>query len=528
MEADYIYFNKDYNPGAINKPDDPDERIADEAFRRLLGLYLASNHRRKVELIQRAYRFARNAHKGVRLRSGLPYIIHPIEVAEIVIGELGLGSTSICAALLHDILERTDTRAEDLQAAFGDKIAAIVVGLTKISGGILGERTSVQAEKFRRLLLSMTADFRVVLIKMADRLNNMRHIDILLPEKQKRIADETLHLYAPLAHRLGLYKIKTELENLVFRYQYPEKYAEITAHLERTEDERTRIINEFISPVREKLNASGFKYEIKSRVKSPYSIFNKMVKKNIPIEEVFDIYAIRVIFENDDDAAERLKCWQIYTLFTDGKIVHPERLRDWTSIPKANGYRALHLTVMGPEGHWIEVQIRSRKMDDIAELGYAAHWKYKTGDSSPQVELDNWMNTLKDILANPGPDAIDFLDTVKLNLYSSEIFLFTPKGELITLPAGSTVVDMAFAIHSDLGMHCVAGKINHRLVEPDYILGSADQVEIITSRSARPRPEWLEKCRTTTARHKLKTYFRRKQSHTRTPHSSGKSIDTNS
>lgn len=492
---------------------DEEERMVEEAYQEVLRAYLGSNHRKKVEKIDRAFRFARAAHKGVRRRSGEPYILHPIAVAKIVISELGLGSTSICAALLHDVVEDTEFTREDIEATFGEKIASIVEGLTKISGGIFGDKASIQAENFRKLLLSMSSDIRVILIKMADRLHNMRTLGSLRPEKQHKIAGETLYIYAPLAHRLGLFKIKTELEDLAFRYEHPDVYAEITSKVNESEAYRRGIVEKFVEPVREKLDAAGYKYEIKARVKSAYSIYNKMIKKKIPFEEVYDIYAVRVIFENEDDAMERLRCWEIYTFFTDGHNVHPDRLRDWTGTPKANGYRALHLTAMGPDGKWIEVQIRSRKMDEIAELGYAAHWKYKSGveDKEDDSELDKWMNTVKDILANPEPNAIDFLDTIKLNLFASEIYVFTPKGDLVTLPAGASVLDMAFAIHTHLGRHCIAGKINHRLVPLSHRLGSGDQVEIITSESQSPRQEWLQYCKSAKAQSRIKAMLRKEK-----------------
>ena len=491
-----------------NIPEDDDSKI-NAAFRQLMDAYINSNHRRKVEIIERALRFAKNAHQGVRRRSGEPYIMHPIAVAQIVISELGLGSTSICAALLHDVVEDTEYTTDDIRIAFGPKIASIVEGLTKISGGIMGAKASVEAENFRKLLLSMSTDVRVILIKMADRLHNMRTLEALRPEKQMKIADETLYVYAPLAHRLGLFKIKTELEDLAFRYQHPALYAEIHSKVESSEKERMKIVDEFIEPVRRKLDAAGFKYEIKTRVKSAYSIFNKMQKKGVPFEEIYDIYAVRVIFDNDDDELEKIRCWEIYTFFTEGHQVHPDRLRDWTSTPKANGYRALHLTAMGPAGKWIEVQIRSRKMDEIAELGYAAHWKYKTGEKGEQGELDTWMNTIKDILAHPEPDAIDFFDTIKLSLYSKEIYVFTPKGDLITLPSGATVLDMAFAIHSQLGLHCVAGQINRRLMPLSHTLESGDQVEIISSDRQKPSQAWLDYCHTAKAQNRLRTWLKK-------------------
>lgn len=487
--------------------------MVENAYQEVLQAYLGSNHRKKVEIIERAYRFAKEAHKGARRRSGEPYILHPIAVAKIVISELGLGSTSICAAFLHDVVEDTEYTKDDIEAEFGPKIASIVEGLTKISGGIFGDKASLQAENFRKLLLSMSTDIRVVLIKMADRLHNMRTLGAMRPDKQYKIAGETLYVYAPLAHRLGLFKIKDELEDLAFRYEHPQAYNEIMDKVSRSAEYREKIVDEFVTPVKAKLDAAGFKYEIKARVKSAYSIFKKMETKKIPFEEIYDIYAVRVIFENDDDTQEKLKCWEIYTFFTDGHRVHPDRLRDWTSTPKANGYRALHLTAMGPDGRWIEVQIRSRKMDDIAELGYAAHWKYKTGSYDDDSELDKWMNTIKDILAHPEPNAIDFLDTIKLNLFASEIYVFTPKGDLVTLPKGSTVLDLAFSIHTELGTHCIAGKINHRLVPLAYQLDSGDQVEIITSESQTPQPEWITFCKTAKAQNRLRYILRKDQRH---------------
>lgn len=486
-----------------------EDRIVEAAFRDLLNCYLATNHRKKVEIIEKAFRFARNAHKGARRRSGEPYILHPLAVARIVVEELGLGSTSICAALLHDVVEDSDYTREDIEMAFGSKIADIVEGVTKISGGIFGDKASVQAENFRKLLLSMSTDIRVILVKMADRLHNMRTLGSLRPEKQYKIAGETLYVYAPLAHRLGLSKIKYELEDLAFKYEHPQKYREIIEKVNETEEHRKAIVEEFVAPVRKLLDEAGFKYEIKARVKSAYSIYNKMETKKIPFEEIYDVYAVRVIFDNDDDALEKIKCWQIYTFFTEGHKLHPERLRDWISIPKANGYRALHLTAMGPEGKWIEVQIRSRKMDEIAELGYAAHWKYKDGVNEDETELDTWMNTIKDILAHPEPNAMDFLDTIKLNLFSSEIYVFTPKGDLLTLPSGATVLDMAFAIHTHLGLHCMAGKISHKLVPLSQKLQSGDQVEIITSQSQHPTPEWMEYCHTAKAKTRIRNYLRK-------------------
>lgn len=499
--------NYDYK----NMTPEEEDQIIENAYQEVLQAYLASNHRKKVEIIERAFRFAKAAHKGVRRRSGEPYILHPIAVAKIVISELGLGSTSICAAFLHDVVEDTEFTKEDIEANFGSKIASIVEGVTKISGGIFGDKASLQAENFRKLLLSMSNDVRVVLLKMADRLHNMRTLGSMRPEKQYKIAGETLYVYAPLAHRLGLSKIKDELEDLAFKYEHPQIYAEIMEKVNEGKESREKLVRQFVAPIKEKLDAAGFKYEIKARVKSAYSIYRKMETKKIPFEEIYDIYAVRVIFENEDDALERLRCWEIYTFFTDGNKVHPDRLRDWTSTPKANGYRALHLTVMGPDGKWIEVQIRSQKMNEIAELGYAAHWKYKNGVQEEDSELDRWMNTIKDILANPEPNAIDFLDTIKLNLYSAEIYVFTPKGDLIMLPQGATVLDLAFAIHSHLGMHCIAGKIGHKLVPISHVLESGDQVEIITSESQTPQSNWIEYCHSAKAQNRLRAIIRKDQ-----------------
>lgn len=512
--------NYDYK----NMTPEEEDQIIENAYQEVLQAYLASNHRKKVEIIERAFRFAKAAHKGVRRRSGEPYILHPIAVAKIVISELGLGSTSICAAFLHDVVEDTEFTKEDIEANFGSKIASIVEGVTKISGGIFGDKASLQAENFRKLLLSMSNDVRVVLLKMADRLHNMRTLGSMRPEKQYKIAGETLYVYAPLAHRLGLSKIKDELEDLAFKYEHPQIYAEIMEKVNEGKESREKLVRQFVAPIKEKLDAAGFKYEIKARVKSAYSIYRKMETKKIPFEEIYDIYAVRVIFENEDDALERLRCWEIYTFFTDGNKVHPDRLRDWTSTPKANGYRALHLTVMGPDGKWIEVQIRSQKMNEIAELGYAAHWKYKNGVQEEDSELDRWMNTIKDILANPEPNAIDFLDTIKLNLYSAEIYVFTPKGDLIMLPQGATVLDLAFAIHSHLGMHCIAGKIGHKLVPISHVLESGDQVEIITSESQTPQSNWIEYCHSAKAQNRLRAIIRKDQKNLA---SRGKELYTN-
>ncbi len=485
--------------------------MIEDAFQDLLDGYLRSNHRKKVEIIERAFRFAKDAHQGIRRRSGEPYIMHPIAVAKIASQEIGLGSTSICAALLHDVVEDTEYTVEDIEQHFGPKIAQIVSGLTKISGGIFGDKASAQAENFRKLLLTMSEDIRVVLIKMADRLHNMRTLGSMAPNKQYKIAGETLYIYAPLAHRLGLYAIKTELEDLSFKYEHPAAYDRIAEQIKESEERRTAEYNDFFTPIRPKLTDLGLRYEAKARLKSVYSIWKKMEAKHVPFEEVYDLYAVRIIFDCDDPDKEKSICWSIYSAITDKYKPHPERTRDWISNPKANGYQALHLTVMGPDGNWVEVQIRSRRMDEIAEKGFAAHWKYKIGEGDEESELNVWLRTIKDILDNPEPNAIDFLDTLKLNLFSTEIVVFTPKGELLTLPNNSTVLDVAFALHTQLGTHCIAGKVNHKLVPLSHRLNSGDQVEVLTSQSQTPQPEWVNFMVTAKGKTRLRQALRREQ-----------------
>ncbi len=481
------------------------------AFDDVLAGYLKSNHRKKVEIIERAFKFAKEAHRGIRRRSGEPYILHPIAVAKIVSREIGLGSTSICAALLHDVVEDTEYTVEDIEINFGPKIAQIVEGLTKISGGIFGAKASAQAENFRKLLLTMSEDIRVVLIKMADRLHNMRTLGSMAPAKQYKIAGETLYIYAPLAHRLGLFAIKTELEDLSFKYEHPVAYDRISRQIQESEARRNAIYNDFSAPITEKLHEMGFKFDAKARLKSVYSIWNKMEKKHVSFEEVYDLYAMRIIFDCDDPSLEKQICWSIYSAITDIYKIHPERTRDWLSSPKANGYQALHLTVMGQDGNWVEIQIRSRRMDEIAEKGFAAHWRYKIGDTDEETELHAWLQTIKEILDNPDPNAIDFLDTVKLNLFATEIVVFTPKGELLTLPAGATVLDVAFELHSKLGEKCIAGKVNHKLVPLSQTLKSGDQVEVLTSQSQTPKEEWFKFLVTARAKTSLRQALRQLQ-----------------
>ncbi len=488
-----------------------EDQIIEDEFQALINDYLNSNHRRTVDVITRAFNMAKEAHKGARRRSGEPYIMHPLSVARIVSKEIGLGSTSISASLLHDVVEDTDYTVEDIRALFGDKIASIVDGLTKISSGMFGENVSAQAENFRKLLLTMSDDIRVILIKIADRLHNMRTLSSMSSTKQYKITGETLYIYAPLAHRLGLFAIKTELEELCFKYEHPDTFAELTREIEETAPERNKIYENFAVPVVDSLNKMNIEYEMRARVKSVFSIWNKMQKKGIDFSEVYDLFAVRIVFEMTPGIDEKKQCWDIYSAITDIYKLRPDRIRDWVSHPKANGYQALHLTVMGPDGKWIEIQIRSRRMDDIAEKGFAAHWKYKEDRIEEDNELDKWLKTIQEILSNPNPNAIDFLDTVKMNLFSSEIFVFTPKGEIKTLPQGATALDFAYSIHTRIGDHCLGAKVNHTLVPLSQKLRSGDQIEILTSQSVNPQPEWINFVTTAKARTKIEASLRRQR-----------------
>ena len=493
--------------------EEADDKLINGAFEVLLNDYLASRHRKKVDLITKAFNFARQAHKGVRRLSGEPYIMHPIAVAQIACKEIGLGSTSICAALLHDVVEDTDYTVEDIENIFGAKIAQIVDGLTKISGGIFGEQASAQAENFKKLLLTMSDDIRVILIKICDRLHNMRTLDSQPANKQYKIAGETLYIYAPLANRLGLNKIKSELENLSFKFEHPDEFAAIESKLKSTSVDRDELFAQFTSPIETALKQMGIRYEIKERVKSPYSIWNKMQNKHVSFEEIYDILAVRIIFTPNNREDEINECFKIYVAISQIYKSHPDRLRDWLSHPKANGYQALHVTLMSKQGRWIEVQIRSDRMDEIAEQGFAAHWKYKDGVeeeyTEDENELDEWLRTIKEILDDPQPDAMDFLDTIKLNLFASEIFVFTPKGEIRTLPAGCTALDFAFSIHTFLGSHCIGAKVNHKLVPLSHKLQSGDQVEILTSKSQHVSPAWINFVSTAKAKAKIQAILRR-------------------
>ena len=487
-----------------------DETLIQSAFQRLIDTYLASPHRKKTEIITKAFNFAKAAHRGVRRRSGEPYILHPIAVAQVCCEEMGMGSTTICAALLHDVVEDTDYTRDDIANLFGEKIANIVEGVTKVSGGLLGNRASMQAETFKKILLTMSDDIRVILVKIADRLHNMRTLSSMLPSRQYKIVGETLYIFAPLADRLGLNRIKTELEDLSFKYEHPDDYNAVMQHLKDSKLERDDAINDFTPAIRQALDAQGIDYELKARVKSPYSIWQKMQRKHVPFEEVFDILAIRIVFHPKDRDNEIAECYAIYAALTQIYKPHPSRFRDWLSTPKANGYQALHNTFMSHQGKWIEVQIRSDRMDDIAEGGFAAHWKYKSPETEVEErELDTWVNSIKEILDDPQPDTLDLLDTIKLNLFASELNVFTPKGDILTLPQGATVLDFAFAIHSMVGSHCIGGKVNHRLVPMSHRLANGDQIEILTSQSQTIQPEWMNFVTTGKARGRISAALRR-------------------
>lgn len=461
-----------------------------QAFDDLLQHCVRCDSPGDMETIHKAYHVAYEAHKNMRRKSGEPYILHPIAVAKICTYEMGLGAKSVASALLHDVVEDTDITLDEIRFQFGDKIATIVDGLTKISG-VFDKNSSLQAENFRKMLLTLSDDVRVILIKLADRLHNMRTLGSLPPSKQIKISGETLYLFAPLAHRLGLYAIKTELEDLSLKYSYPKVYEEISKKLKDNEKKRQHFINMFSLPIIDKLTEQGIHFDISGRPKSIYSIWNKMQNKGISFEEIYDLFAIRLVFDPVPDLPEKTQCWNIYSIITDIYMPKPDRIRDWVSTPKANGYEALHVTVMGPEGKWVEVQIRSRRMDEIAERGFAAHWKYKNVNSQ-ESELDKWIKKIRELLENPQSDALEFLDDFKLNLFASEILVFTPKGHIISLPKDSTALDFAYEIHSQIGNKAIGAKVNYKLVPLNHQLKSGDQVEILTSDKAKPQREWLD------------------------------------
>ncbi|MGB0918176.1 MAG: RelA/SpoT family protein [Flavobacteriales bacterium] len=488
---------------------DPEKEKQDilKAYKKLLRSTKRHEAKGDLKMIRKAFDVALDAHKDMRRKSGEPYIYHPIAVAEIVTSEIGLGAKSIVCALLHDTVEDTDLTIEDMRRMFGDKVSQIIDGLTKLSGVLdIKEDKSLQAENFRKMLLTMSSDIRVILIKLADRLHNMRTLDSMRRDKQLKIASETMFIYAPLAHRLGLYAIKTELEDLSFKYIEPELYEEIVTKLADSKRKRTRFINKFSFPIINSLNEAGIDYEIKGRTKSVYSIARKMKKQGVPFEEVYDIFAIRIILSTKMEN-EKSDTWQTYSIVTDHYVPNPGRFRDWVSQPKSNGYESLHTTVMSESGKWVEVQIRTKRMDEVAEKGLAAHWKYKSsGKDGGQGEsgFDNWLNQIREVLESPDPNAIDFIDDFKLNLFSDEIFVFTPTGEVKTLPAAATSLDFAFEIHTEVGMRCIGAKVNGKLYPLSYNLKSGDQVEVLTSNKQSPKEDWLGFVVTAKAKSKIK------------------------
>lgn len=472
-----------------------------KAYRALLRALKPSLGKGDKKTIRQAFDMSMEAHKDMRRKTGEPYILHPLAVAQICAEEIGLGPLAIVCALLHDTVEDTHLTLDDIKSNFGEKAASIVDGLTKIAG-VFDKGTSLQAENFRKMLLTLSDDVRVILIKLADRLHNMRTLDSMKRDKQLKIASETAYLYAPLAHRLGLYSIKTELEDLSMKYTEPEIYNDIYDKVQQTRRERNRFINEFTEPIKEELIKQGFKFDIKGRSKSIHSIWSKMKRQGVSFEEIYDLFAIRIIIDTDEEN-EKAMCWKAYSIITDFYHPNPDRLRDWISTPKANGYESLHTTVMGPNGKWVEVQIRSRRMDEIAEKGYAAHWKYK--ESSVESAIDEWIEKIRELLESPETNALDFIDDFKLNLFSDEIFVFTPGGDMKTLPAGATALDFAFDIHTDLGSKCIGAKVNHKLVPLSHKLRSGDQAEILTSNKQTPKEDWLSYVVTAKAKSKIKT-----------------------
>ena len=487
-----------------------EQEMIETAFDDLIKSLRKGTTEESVKMIRRAFEFAREAHQGVRRKSGEPYILHPLAVAKIAVKEIGLGTKSAVAALLHDVVEDTDYTVEDIANLFGPKIASLVDGLTKISE-VMGSNTTKQAESFRKMILTLADDVRVILIKIADRLHNMRTLDSMPEHKQLKIASETLYIYAPLAHRMGLHAIKTELEDLSLKYENPVEYQELEKRIHDYRDEHTGLYQQFIAPIRERLTESGYRYDITARTKSVYSVWSKMQRRHISFEEIYDLLAVRIVFDPKDNQPEKWQCWNIYSLITDMYSPKPERIRDWVSVPKANGYEALHLTVMGPGGKWIEVQIRSRRMDEIAEKGLAAHWKYKGDNAEASNEVDKWLAGIKEMLEQPGTDALEFLDEFKLNLFAKEIRVFTPKGEMRTLPKGASVLDFAYDIHTEIGNSCIGGKVNHKLVPMSHRLQSGDQVEVLTSDKQKPQSDWLDFIVTAKARNNILMVFRREK-----------------
>lgn len=475
-----------------------EEKYIQALFDDLLSTVPKNLSKEGIELIDKAFKVAHESHKGVRRKSGEPYIVHPIAVAKIVSQEIGLGAKAIACALLHDVVEDTDYTLDDMEHLFGHKVTQIIDGLTKISD-VFDHSSSLQAENFRKMLLTLSDDVRVILIKLADRLHNMRTLDAMPANKQMKIAGETIYLYAPLSHRLGLYSIKTELEDLSLKYRHPKSFFEISGKVKDSEKKRQQEINRFSLPIIEKLSTHNFEFNINGRSKSIYSIWNKMQTKNVPFEEIYDLMAIRIVFTPHSRDTEKAQCWQIYSLITDIYTPKPERIRDWISSPKANGYEALHMTVMGPNGRWVEVQIRSERMNEIAERGFAAHWKYK-GEATHEGELDRWIKKIREMLEQPSSDALEFLDEFKMNLFASEIMVFTPKGDLKNLPKNATALDFAYEIHTEIGNKAIGAKVNHKLAPLNHLLKSGDQVEVITSGKQRTQKEWLKYVKTAKAK----------------------------
>ena len=469
------------------------------AYRGVLRSIKSNRSKEETKFIRKAFNVASKAHQSMRRKSGEPYIFHPLAVARICADEIGLGPTSIVCALLHDTVEDTNITLNDIESNFGNKVRNIIDGLTKISGEF-DFTSSTQAENFKKMFLTIPDDVRVILIKLADRLHNMRTLDSMKEIKKLKIASETAYLYAPLAHRLGLYSIKTEMEDLSFKFTYPKEYNLIKNKLEKTKAVRDRYIQKFSHPIKKELDKQGFRYKLKARTKSIPSIHRKMKDKGVDFEEVFDVFAIRIIL---DSLEEKADCWKVYSVVTDFYIPNPERLRDWISYPKQNGYESLHTTVMSPTGKWVEVQIRSRRMDDIAEKGLAAHWRYKEG-TDKNTGFDKWISEIREIMENKDSNTSDFLDDFKTNLYSDEIYVFTPKGDLFTLPKNATALDFAFSVHTDVGISCIGAKVNSKLVPLSYVLKSGDQIEILTSKKQIPKEAWLDFVITSKAKSKIK------------------------
>ncbi len=491
------------------KTDISEEQNIRQQFKELLELCPRCQSAEGLKLLHKAFELALEAHGGIRRKSGEPYILHPLAVARIVAEEIGLGPTGIAAAILHDVVEDTDYTIEDIEVIFDKKVAGIVAGLTKLEG-VFDQTRSRQAENFRKLLLTMVEDIRVILIKLADRLHNMRTLDSMPEHKRLKVAGETLYIYAPLAHRLGLYTIKTELEDLSLKYEHPNIFNDISTRLKEQQDKTQHLITRFSMPIIEQLNAQGYDFDIKGRPKSIYSIWSKMQKKQISFDEIYDLLAIRIVFKPKPGLPEKVQCWAIYALITDIYRPKPDRLRDWVSTPKANGYEALHATVMGPDGKWVEIQIRTERMDEIAERGFAAHWKYKE-QQDRESELDNWLQRIREVLDNPDSDSLEFLDDFKLNLFSSEIMIFTPKGDVKIMPAGATALDLAFEIHTQIGYKCIGAKVNYKLVPISHELKSGDQVEILTSEKQRPKQDWLNFVTTAKAKTRIKDVFKKER-----------------